>query len=105
MRGQPRHPYDSAQAIDTAKDRGGQRSVVAPWSRGHKAKIIAAVAALRAAGKLPEWLSVGEVRRRCDGWFRAQGLLAHEIPSRSAYQRHLPEALHLARSLSASDAS
>jgi hypothetical protein len=67
-----------------------------PRARGHAAKIAAAVTALRAAGKLPEWLNLAEVSHRCDGWFRAQGLLAHEIPSRSSYRRHLPKALRAA---------
>src|SRR5882672_3750160 len=89
-------PEAVATTAPTSEPRSGSRP------RGHEAKIVAAVRALQAAGKLPEWLSMAEVRHRCDGWFRAQGLLAHELPRRSSYQRHLPKALHRARALSAS---
>src|SRR5262245_50067052 len=61
--------------------------------RGDRAKIGAAVSALRAADALPPWLSLAEVRHRCDVWLRGKGLFVHELPSRSTYYRHLVEAL------------
>lgn len=64
-----------------------------PQPRGHRAKIFAAVTALRAAGQLPPWLNLVEVRHRCEGWLKVQGLRAHELPCLSAYKRHLARAL------------
>jgi len=49
------------------------------------------VFALLDADKLPPWLYLADARARCDGWLRYQGLRATELPSESAYRRHLPK--------------
>jgi len=61
--------------------------------RGDRAKIFAAISGLRAVGTLPPWLSLAEVRHRCDVWLRGKGLFVYELPSRSSYYRHLVEVL------------
>jgi hypothetical protein len=57
-------------------------------TRGHAAKIEAALTALRADGRMPDWLRPMEVYDRLDAWLKAQGCGAHERPSRSSYQRY-----------------
>ena len=65
--------------------------------RGDWAKIVAAVTALRGAGQLPEYLNLSDISRRCNVWLKSQGLLAHEIPSRSTYYRYLADVLDALR--------
>lgn len=81
-------PEAVATTAPTSEPRSGSRP------RGHQAKILAAVRGLRAAGQLPQWLSLVEVRHRCEGWLKSQGLRAHELPCLSAYKRYLAGALN-----------
>lgn len=94
--------HDDAPSLPLSSDTGAP--IILPqqeaWARGQRAKIHAAVFALRDADELRLWLNQTDVRTRCDGWLRGQGLRATELPSESSYRRHLPEALEasLARS-------
>src|SRR5262245_43870255 len=86
--------HDDAPSLPLFSDTGAP-ILIRPRGqpRGDKAKIFAAISALRAAGTLPPWLSLAEVRNTCDLWLKGKGVLVHELPSRSSYYRHLVDAL------------
>src|SRR5262245_9517514 len=67
-------------------DTGAPIPQQASWPRGQGAKIHAAVFALFDADELPPWLNP-DVRARCDGGLRGQGLRATELPSESSHRR------------------
>src|SRR5262245_6256601 len=90
----PSLPFLLPEVSDTGTPILVRSRVLQP--RGDRAKIFAAVSALRAAATLPPWLSLAEVRHRCDVWLKGKGLFVHELPSRSSYYRHLVEALSAA---------
>jgi hypothetical protein len=71
-------PPDAGDAAGTAPE---------PNSRGHAAKISAAVAALEAAGTLPPGLRPKERENRVLEELRRQGIKATEMPSRTSIGR------------------
>jgi hypothetical protein len=60
-----------------------------PGPLGHQAKIAAALRALRAQDRLPDYLRLGEIHRRICAWLKDQGLHDGELPSKKTVSRFI----------------